>query len=116
MDEQLEKLILEKLNSMEKSIFLIQEDVGVLKTDVGTLKSDVQTLKTDVKTLKSDVQTLKSGQASLERWAIRFEYEVMEKLNILIEADKIREEKLAQYDLILQRHEKLLEKHSLLLS
>lgn len=102
MDEQLEKLILEKLNSMEKSIFLIQEDVGVLKTDVGTLKSDVQTLK--------------SGQASLERWAIRFEYEVMEKLNILIEADKVREEKLAQHDLILQRHEKLLEKHSLLLS
>lgn len=102
MDEQLGKLILEKLNSMEKSIFLIQEDVGVLKTDVGTLKSDVETLK-----LK---------QASIERWAITFEHEVMEKLNILMDADKVRKEKLAQHDLILQRHEKLLEKHSLLLS
>ena len=54
MEETL-KLILDKLNSMDKSINGIQKDVGGLKEDVGGLKEDVGGLKEDVKGLKRDV-------------------------------------------------------------
>ncbi|NLI58098.1 MAG: hypothetical protein GX387_06195 [Clostridium sp.] len=97
MEETL-KLILDKLNSMDKSINGIQKDVGGLKEDVGGLKEDVGGLKEDVGGLKEDVKGLK-------RDVIRIENEHGAKLDSLMDGYQMLYEGQEEIKKTLDNHE-----------
>ena len=59
MSAEFEKIVLQKLDSMEADIKELKQDVTVLKEDVAELKQDVTVLKQDVAGLKTNVTTLK---------------------------------------------------------
>lgn len=59
MSAEFEKIVLQKLDSMEADIKELKQDVTVLKQDVTVLKEDVAELKQDVTGLKTNVTTLK---------------------------------------------------------
>lgn len=54
------------VETTNKRLTAIEEDVGTLKEDVGTLKEDVGTLKNDQATMKNDQATMKNDIASLK--------------------------------------------------
>ena len=104
MEETL-KLILDKLNSMDKSINGIQKDVGGLKEDVGGLKEDVGGLKEDVGGLKEDVGGLKEDVKGLKRDVIRIENEHGAKLDSLMDGYQMLYEGQEEIKKTLDNHE-----------
>ena len=55
------------VETTNKRLTAIEEDVGTLKEDVGTLKNDQATMKNDQATMKNDIASLKGSD--LERQA-----------------------------------------------
>ena len=66
MSAEFEKIVLQKLDSMEADIKELKQDVAELKQDVTVLKEDVAELKQDVTVLKEDVTGLKQDVAGLK--------------------------------------------------
>ena len=66
MSAEFEKIVLQKLDSMEADIKKLKQDVAELKQDVTVLKQDVAELKQDVTVLKEDVAELKQDVAGLK--------------------------------------------------
>ena len=56
-----------RLTAIEEDVATLKEDVGTLKEDVGTLKNDQATMKNDQATMKNDIASLKGSD--LERQA-----------------------------------------------
>lgn len=67
MSAEFEKIVLQKLDSMEADIKELKQDVTVLKQDVAELKQDVTVLKEDVTGLKQDVAGLKTNVITLKK-------------------------------------------------
>ena len=67
MSAEFEKIVLQKLDSMEADIKELKQDVTVLKQDVAELKQDVTVLKEDVTGLKQDVAGLKTNVTTLKK-------------------------------------------------
>ena len=67
MSAEFEKIVLQKLDSMEADIKELKQDVTVLKEDVAELKKDVTVLKEDVTGLKQDVAGLKTNVTTLKK-------------------------------------------------
>lgn len=67
MSAEFEKIVLQKLDSMEADIKELKQDVTVLKQDVAELKQDVTVLKEDVAELKQDVAGLKTNVTTLKK-------------------------------------------------
>lgn len=58
-DNEMLKLILEKVTGIENDVTELKSDVAELKSDVAELKSDVDKLKCDVSELQSEVSVLR---------------------------------------------------------
>jgi hypothetical protein len=56
-----------RLTAIEEDVATLKEDVGTLKEDVGTLKNDQATMKNDQATMKNDIASLKGSD--MERQA-----------------------------------------------
>ena len=67
MSAEFEKIVLQKLDSMEADIKELKQDVAELKQDVTVLKEDVAELKQDVTVLKEDVAELKQDVTVLKQ-------------------------------------------------
>ena len=67
MSAEFEKIVLQKLDSMEADIKELKQDVAELKQDVTVLKQDVTVLKQDVTVLKEDVAELKQDVTVLKQ-------------------------------------------------
>ncbi len=95
----------EKLDLLIEEVSGIKGDVSILKGDVSTLKGDVSTLKGDVSTLKDDMVEVKGSIASLDnrvtslddkflKFRAYFENILEKKLDIMVEAQKVYEDRM----------------------
>lgn len=66
MSAEFEKIVLQKLDSMEADIKELKQDVAELKQDVTVLKQDVAGLKTNVTTLKKELKEVKEDVSVLK--------------------------------------------------
>ena len=66
MSAEFEKIVLQKLDSMEADIKELKQDVAGLKQDVTVLKQDVAGLKTNVTTLKKELKEVKEDVSVLK--------------------------------------------------
>jgi len=66
-----------------------------LSTDVTTLKGDVSSLKGDVSSLKEDVSSLKSTVIRIET---RMENEIIDKIKMLSEGNKLHDDRLNRHE------------------
>ncbi len=111
IDEKLD-LLIEEVSGIKGDVSSLKGDVSSLKGDVSSLKGDVSSLKDDVSTLKGDVSTLKGdmvevkgGIASLDnrvtsledkflKFRVYFENILEKKLDIMVEAQKVYEDRM----------------------
>ena len=66
MSAEFEKIVLQKLDSMEADMKELKQDVAELKQDVTVLKQDVAGLKTNVTTLKKELKEVKEDVSVLK--------------------------------------------------
>lgn len=140
MTNGIENLILNKLNSIESNVVSIKEDVQELKVwskGIDEWKDEMTVWSKGIDEWKDEMTTwskgmdawkdgIKQWQESVEEkldrlmplcdWSTRFEAEVYEKLKILVDADTVREQKLQEHSRLLEKHQKILDFHSLKLA
>jgi len=81
MSAEFEKIVLQKLDSMEADIKELKQDVTVLKQDVAGLKTNVTTLKKELKEVKEDVSVLKNEVFNVIKPTLEI---INEKVDIMI--------------------------------
>ena len=154
MTNDIENLILNKLNSIESNVVSIKEDVQELKVwskgidewkdemtvwskGIDEWKDEMTVWSKGIDEWKDGMTTWAKGmddwkdginqwQESVEEkldrlmplcdWSTRFEAEVYEKLKILVDAYTVREQKLQEHSRLLEKHQKILDFHSLKLA
>lgn len=101
-NEQFQEFVVKHLLKLNDDVSTLKSDVSILKSDVSTLKEDVSILKSDIFTLKEDVSSLKSTVIKIET---RMEHELIDKINVLFDSDKMNKERLDLHQKRLDRHE-----------
>lgn len=106
-NEQFQEFVVKHLLKLNDDVSTLKSDVSTLKEDMSTIKSDVSTLKEDVSTLKEDVSTLKEDVSTLKNTVrkieTRMENEIIDKINVLFDSDKIQADRLDHHEQRLNR-------------
>lgn len=99
-----EKLVLEVLD--------LKVEQKSLKEGQESLKEGQERLKEEQESLKKELKDLKNTVEHIDQTVMRIEIEHGEKLQILFDADSYEREKFDSQERTLERHERILDKHS----
>lgn len=86
------KIILDKLDGLEKGQQTLKKGQSELRTDVSGLKSDMSMLKNDVSALKTDVSELKEN-SKITRGCVNTLLDWAEKVQVQISIPLYQKEK-----------------------
>ena len=85
---EFEKLVIQKLDTMQGDISDLKTDVSDMKEDISTLKSEMSDVKEDISTLKSEMSDMQNDITALKRTSIKVEMELIPKTQLML--DKFR--------------------------
>ena len=106
--EERDNILLELKAGQEK----LFEGYDELKEGQEKLFKGYEELKEGQKSLKDEVKNLKTTVDRIDQTVMRIEVEHGEKLQILFDADLYKREKFDSQGHTLERHERILDKHS----